>query len=261
MQTITEMMNKQEVKVIEKPSMKWTDRADSAANEIQKMVNSDEVHEYVIKAYTNDIALFYENPANARKKYRRTLEVEGYVTLQCPESSADLDKLLKAYRSAGCTTGLSWDTGLGMTVVRISYNIEIQSRKASETFNVSDYISKNKPKVYVSWRKIDKDEYGNGYNDLDGRTITEYRDKLLKAYKGMTVKIWIGPAYMSSAYLAVKVQGMVSHIDVAYVKKLTKEFTEDPVIKKASERLDIVSRGIADYYAEKRARGDHYTGD
>lgn len=124
--------------------------------------------------------------------------------------------------------------------------------------------SKIKTKTYSDVRRYDGDsEYGNGYHNLPGTTIAEYREKLLSCIKNTEVIVekqmggysWRGEAYVQFIVHIVPVY------DKSKLNKLYDLVSTDPELQDYARRLDSISRGIDAYYAEKAAKGDHYTGD
>lgn len=127
--------------------------------------------------------------------------------------------------------------------------------------------SKIKTKTYSDVRRYEGDsEYGNGYHNLPGTTIAEYREKLLSCIKntevivekqmgGHSLRSWQGETYAQFIIHIVPVY------DKSKLNKLYDLVSTDPELQDYASRLDSISKGISAYYAEKAAKGDHYTGD
>lgn len=124
--------------------------------------------------------------------------------------------------------------------------------------------SKIKTKTYSNVSRYDGDsEYGNGYHNLPGTTIAEYREKLLSCIKNTEVIVekqmggysWRGEACVQFIVHIVPVY------DKSKLNKLYDLVSTDPELQDYARRLDSIGRGIDAYYAEKAAKGDYYTGD
>ena len=212
-------------------------------DELQKLINEAVVD-------------FYAKNPRKRNSGRYVVETDVRFSLFPRDSALDIYNKIKAeYDRIGMySIWLNNPKSLGTSM------IEGQS---SDRAAATD-PSKIKTKTYSDVRRYDGDsEYGNGYHNLPGETIAEYREKLLSCIKNTEVIVekqmggycWRGESY------AQFIINIVPVYDKSKLNKLYDLVSTDPELQDYARRMDSISRGISAYYAEKAAKGDHYTGD
>jgi hypothetical protein len=212
-------------------------------DELQKMLNEA-------------VADFYAKNPRKRNSERYVVETDVRFSLLPRDSALDIhNKIKEEYRRIGMyTIWLHSPESLGKSM------IEGQS---SDRAAATD-PSKIKTKTYSNIHRYNGDsEYGNGYHNLPGTTIAEYREKLLSCIKNTEViveKQMGGYSWSGTTYAQIIVH-IVPVYDKSKLNKLYDLVSTDPELQDYARRLDSISRGIDAYYAEKAARGDHYTGD
>ena len=110
-----------------------------------------------------------------------------------------------------------------------------------------------------------KTRYSNAYNHLSAEDQNIILEKLAQCRTGVKCKIELieyPVDYTKSLCDPIRV-GIVFECvyDNSKLKKLLKELKEDKRLQRFADSMDSVSKGIQDYYAEKRSRGDRYVGD
>ena len=222
----------------------------------------DHIHDWddeLQKLLNEAVADFYAKNPRKRNSGRYIVETNVKFSLFPKDSALDIYNKIKAeYRRIGMySLWLNNPESLGSSM------IEGQS---SDRVAATD-PSKIKTKTYSNVSRYDGDsEYGNGYNNLPAATIEEYREKLLSCIKSTEVIVekqmgdhslrsWQGETY---AQIIVRI---VPVYDKSKLDKLYDLVSSDPELQDYARRLDIVDKGISAYYAEKAAKGDHYTGD
>ena len=212
-------------------------------DELQKMLNEA-------------VADFYAKNPRKRNSGRYIVETNVKFSLFPRDSALDIYNKIKAeYGRIGMySLWLNNPESLGASM------IEGQS---SDRVAATD-PSKIKTKTYSDVRRYEGDsEYGNGYNSLPGETIEEYREKLLSCIKSTEViveKQMGGHCWRGETYAQIIVH-IVPVYDKSKLDKLYDLVSTNPELQDYASRMDSISKGISAYYAEKAARGDHYTGD
>lgn len=231
-------------------SKKWKGVIDWAEDHIHDW--DDELHKLLNEA----VADFYAK--NPRKRNCDPCEVETDMkfSLVPRDSALDIHNKIKAeYGRIGMSTiWMHNSESLGKSSI-----LGQSSDRAAATDP-----SKIKTKTYSNVTRYDGDgEYGNGYNDLPGSVIAEYREKLLSCIKNTEViveKQMGGRSWRGEIYARLIVH-IIPVYDKSKLNKLYDLVSTDPRLQSYARSLENIGKGIAAYYAEKRAKGDRYTGD
>lgn len=255
MRSFTEIF-KEVVYELENDRVNWNDRLDHVAKEAANYTKDEWIKGKADYFAKKAAMLFYDESTNARRKFKTKVRVEVAIRLgNIKLLGKAFEQLCKDYTAAGCQTEYS---GMNyVTQFSTEYTAEFRSIKEWKEHRDFEPIIQD-GKVISDWRRPGNC-MGNGYNDLEGSVITDYLDRLYECLKG--IKVTVNTRGLRDGNFLIQVWINPLKVDENKLRKLSADFKTDPEIQRAAEKMASVSKGIAAYYAEKSARGDHYTGD
>lgn len=243
MKNISEIINENGPRIIETKIIKL-DWGEDLKGVFEYGINeADRIVEIIKKDIQKSLQEFYiQNP----RKHSAYKNGSVKVNIVFKEDSEEFEQLFKLYEAVGMSYDIRFFEGK-----IANYNI-FGSTRGKTQVNDLNKIDWSKSKFFKYSPKLEKCD-GNAYNNLPGKIITEYRDKLLSIIDktqilvkfndyNNTYNVIISPVFKSSD-----------------LKKLYKEITDSDELMDYADRLDNISKGIRDYYASKKS-GD-YTGD
>lgn len=209
---------------------------------------------YGKKESSNLVKMIKEKIQNSLKEYYKeyprkfNAQKYGTVTVKvCVDmNDKDVNKLYELYESIGMIGAIH---NLNKTIA--VYNIIGNTKNKSQVEDIDK----------INWEKSRKREPsigdinlpGNGYNNLPGEIITEYRNKLIDIIDSSDVIIRM---YEPTNNCEMCIVPVFKNSDV---KKLIKSIEENEELMLYKEKLDNTSKAISDYYSSKKP--GEYTGD
>lgn len=226
----------------------WSKGTESVKSEVLKAIQSD-VEDAMKNEIEQKIKQFYID--NPRKfKYSYSIKSEYSIYMKPFEESKKYQELESLYKSIGM------NDAFGSRERVYICHISADTANKKEIDNIK-FVDKRREDAIS-----DDVRYGNGYNSLPAKIITEYRGELLKLFsKKAEVRVTKFEKKHKSSYEANVDYYVVIRpvIDESKIKKLEEMILGNEELMRYRDSLRAMSRGISNYYDSKRS-GD-YTGD
>ena len=228
----------------------WSKGTESVKSEVLKAIQSD-VEDAMKNEIEQKIKQFYID--NPRKfKYSYSIQSEYSIYMKPFKESKKYQELESLYNSIGMS-------GAFDSRERVYFcTISADTANKKDVDNIK-FVDKRREDAIS-----DDVRYGNGYNNLPAKIITEYRGELLKLFsKKAEVRVtkfdrekkYKSPYGANIDYYVV----IRPVIDESKIKKLEEMILNNEELMSYRDSLRAMSRGISNYYDSKRS-GD-YTGD